>query len=173
MNEVPLEPGETITAVYRLHWIALVPYILMGAAAAAGAGLCAYLSTVSGEPLGNLFVLLWLLLTLIAGVTLVIGWLLYRRSRLVITNLHVFTLLQRTLFGQSLTGVTLASVTNAQGKRIGILATFFNYGEVSVQTVGGSIDFLSFTPVGAPEYVALEIDYAHEAFVKANPGQSV
>ena len=117
--------------------------------------------------------MLWVILTVIAGVTLLIGWLLYRRSHLTITNLHIFTLLQRTLFSQALTDVTLASVTNARGERIGILSTILNYGQVSVQTIGGSIDYLSFTPVGAPEYVALEVTYAHEDFVKTNSGQAV
>lgn len=173
MEVVPLEAGETITKQYRLHPIALVPPILLAGAAAIGGGIATYLSI--GAVSADVY-LMWAALGVfllgLAGVILLVGWFTYSRSRLVITNRHVFTLLQRTLFSQTLTTLALKSVSNAQGDRSGVLQTVLNYGVVRVATFGGN-DYFSFQPVGAPEYVATAINDApcrdHGAPVRAVP----
>lgn len=168
MNRIPLEPGETITATYRLSFLYLVRYVLLGGACVAGASLAIAMGIFSFG-----FFELGVFLLFVGAVILIVGWLTYRRSRLVITSLHVYDQLQATLFSENLRSLSLASITNAEGDRSGFLNTLFNAGKVSVQTMGGQVDYLSFQPVPAPEYVAVAINDAHEAYVNAHPLQSV
>ena len=173
MNHVPLESGEIIIKTYRFHAIVLVPYILATVGLSIGAATAFIWSMISFDPMLSLFFLIATVFLLGLGlIVLLVGVLVYARSRLIITNRHVHTLIQRTLFNQGLTSNTLASVTDAQGLRTGVLETIFNYGKVRVATFGGR-DFFSFQPIGAPEYVAVAINDAHEAFVAAHPGQAV
>lgn len=173
MEQLPLDPGETVTASYRQSPVALVPYVLVTAAMAVGSALALVLSIRGTD--GTLSVALDAAGSLLLGlalVTLLVGWLTYRRTRIVVTSEHVLLVLQLTLFNQSVTSVRLARVVDVFGKRNGVTQTIFNYGRVEIETFGEE-DFLSFAPVSSPEAIAAVIESAHATYVAAHPGQAV
>ncbi len=169
MNNIPLEPGETVTAVFRLHPIVLVAPILVAVSLSIGAAVALWVGIRFGMP----FVLAGAVLFGLAATALLIGLHTYAATKLVLTNIHVFSLFKDTLFSETLTTIALAQVTNSRGIQAGITQSVFQYGAVTIQTQGGTLDFLKFQPVARPEFVAVAINDAHEAFVRANPYQSV
>lgn len=172
-DDLPLDPGETVTASYRQSPVALVPYVLVAGALAAGAAVALPLSIRITN--GSLSVALNAAGSLLVGLTvatLAAGWLTYRRTRLVVTTQHVYLVLQVTPFNRSTTSVRLARVVDVFGRRAGITQTLFDYGRVEIETLGDD-DFFGFSPVSSPETVARAVENPHDAYAQAYPGQSV
>ncbi len=173
MDPSQLEPGEQIILVTRRHIINFIPILVAaGLVLFASVALPAFLALhadVFGSinlPIAAISSVL-LLLDLLAGVIVIVGFLIFRQSRLILTNIHLIQIIQSGLFGRSLSKFSLDELQDVKGNRSGFFATVFNYGELNIQTAGTTDNFV-FRPVANPLVIAETINDAHEAFEKAH-----
>lgn len=171
-SDVRLEPNETVVMIVHRHIINYLPILF------ATVVVLALLGFASGWTLANtatvsqfLPVGVVNLLILIAGALIILiavaGLLVFRRNILVLTNLHIFCVLQAGLFGRTISKLTLDEIQDAEGRRRGVFATIFNYGTVEIETAGTAENFL-FHYAPDPLGVANEIDVQHEDFERAH-----
>lgn len=169
----PLEPNEHVIDRYRLSPISLVPAFVTALALFIGAGISASLAFMVIVPAWvTTFLLAAAVLTFFAIASIIIGLLVFFRTALWLTNLHAETVIQHGLFGEDLTQLSWSRITDVKGTRRGVFGTIFNYGRVTVATLGGD-DFFEFYPVSRPEEVAAAVTQAHESFVSLNPGREL
>lgn len=157
---IDLLPGETVTSTFRLSPVALVIPVLVAAALSAAGGVAMVLYVVIPSPTYSMALALLAIFAIgLAGVILLVGYLTYRRTVLLLTNLRVIVNHQRSLFGSDIETNLLRSVQDARAD-VSLLGDFLGYGSVTVQTQGGVSDFQSFGPVSRPRDVVYAINSA-------------
>ena len=90
----------------------------------------------------------------------------YYLDAYIITNQRIIDVHQNGLFNRVISGQNLSRVQDVTSKKKGILQTFFDYGDVFIQTAGESPNFEFYT-IAKPNEVAQEIlKYYHDIVAK-------
>lgn len=124
----------------------LLPRLVSGATALSIITVFALISTFLG--------------VLIMGVATVI----YRQSRIVITDKNITQVLQGGLFNRKVSQLTMANVEDVTAIQKGFYATLLDFGELRVETAGEQENFV-FTYCPRPGYYAKIILEAREKFI--------
>ncbi len=119
---------------------------------------------------GSLFAILGgIVVVLIVGI-LLIATVVYRLSRLIVTDKNIVQVLQQGLFGRKVSQLALTNVEDVTAEQHGIFAMMFNYGLLKVETAGEQVNF-HYSMCPNPNYYAKLILEAREKCV-ANLPQS-
>lgn len=89
----------------------------------------------------------------------------------IVTDHRILEIHQLGLFKRDVSELRLSKIEDVSVKVKGILPTFFNYGEVMIQTAGAIPEF-KFEQVSRPQQVKDEILRLHDEFVKQHPGET-
>lgn len=85
----------------------------------------------------------------------------------IVTTDRLIDITQTSFFNRSVTSTPLEHIQDTTGKINGFLPTLFQYGDVTVQTAGASVNDIFIDHVHDPEGVArMIIDYAHKKRAK-------
>ncbi len=163
-----LEPDEEILLIRHRHFINILPILVSSVLVIAVAIFTTGWLSTHSNPLQELIsaAQLSLVLMILAGLALLIAalaFLIYRQTRIILTNRHFVQITQSGLFGRSTSKLTLDEIQDVRGTRRGFFATIFNYGEILVETAGEEENFL-FTPVADPLDLAETINDAHRKY---------
>jgi hypothetical protein len=101
------------------------------------------------------------ILSLLAGLILLVGLFIYRRNILVFTNRHLIIREQLSLFYSRISQVSFVRVQDVTGQRRGFFQTIFNFGDVIVQSAGEQEKFV-FHYAPNPELIADDALQQHE-----------
>jgi len=165
-----LDPGETIIRVVHRHIFDLIPTIAVAAILALAAVGVAY---ITGRFSANIplppIVTLLIVVTMIglSGIIVLVGVYVYRRNVLVFTNVHCVQVEQLALFQRRVSQLSFLRVEDVTGRRVGIVQTLFNFGDVQVQSAGEQEKFI-FKNAPNPELLADEVLQIHEESMRAN-----
>lgn len=99
-----------------------------------------------------------------AAVIMVIATIIYRQSRIVITDKNITQVLQGGLFNRKVSQLTMANVEDVTALQHGIFSTVLDFGELRVETAGEQENFV-FTFCPRPGYYAKIILEAREKFI--------
>lgn len=150
MNRVSLDPGESIILEVRRHWFVFIPTGLFSFVLAVAPlflfGLInsffeirAFLGASSTE-LFWFFYFLWLL---VIWMTLFVQWTNYYLDVWYITQKRIIDVEQRGLFHRDVSNLRFDRIQDISIEMKGILAHFFHFGDVHVQTASqDSSDFV-------------------------------
>ncbi|PIR87506.1 MAG: hypothetical protein COU11_00125 [Candidatus Harrisonbacteria bacterium CG10_big_fil_rev_8_21_14_0_10_49_15] len=160
-----LHPDEKIIMRQRKHWFvfaleavgfgigALVPIVLVPSASWLFPGLYEFFGTADTFALlvfasGAWFLLLWILLS--------VAFTNYYLDVLIVTTKRMLDLDQRGLFSRDVATIPSQNIQDIKIDTQGIFATFFNFGDLHVQTAGGHKE-LVIRGIKDPEHVKDEI----------------
>jgi uncharacterized membrane protein YdbT with pleckstrin-like domain len=170
-EEDMLEPGESVLTVVRRSFIGLLGiYLVATAAILAILGLVVALSpdtfntnSVSISPALSAIIILGatLLVLILSAATYI-----YKQSRLLVTNKSLVQVMQKTLFSRKVSRLSMSNVEDVSEEQRGFLASFFNYGTLTVQTAGTEDNFI-FTLCPNPAKLADRIIEARQAYAKS------
>lgn len=90
----------------------------------------------------------------------------YRQSRLLVTDRSLVQIIQKTLFNKKVSRLSMSNVEDVSEEQRGFLASFFNYGTLTVQTAGTEDNFV-FTLCPNPTKLADRIIEARQAYAKS------
>ncbi|GAG93387.1 unnamed protein product [marine sediment metagenome] len=96
---------------------------------------------------------------------MLVAWVNYYLDIYIITDRRIIDVNQEGLFSRSLSAIDLVDVEDVKANVQGFLCTFFNYGDVFVQTAGEARN-IDFPHVPNPYAVAREIMDSHEEAVR-------
>jgi membrane protein YdbS with pleckstrin-like domain len=166
-----LEPGESVLTVVRRSFIGLLGiYLVATAAILAILGLVVALSpdtfstnSVSISPALSAIIIVGatLLVLILFAATYI-----YKQSRLLVTNKSLVQVMQKTLFSRKVSRLSMSNVEDVSEEQRGFLASFFNYGTLTVQTAGTEDNFI-FTLCPNPAKLADRIIEARQAYAKS------
>jgi uncharacterized membrane protein YdbT with pleckstrin-like domain len=129
----------------------------------------AYIYAVNGDrkqlPVGLVGITLILILCL-ALLILALGIFVYRQNYLILTNMHLIQVEQRGIFNREVSQLSLARLQDVSGKRVGVIATLFDFGNMEVQSAGEHEKFI-FRNAPSPQELADMCLQAHEAYMQA------
>jgi hypothetical protein len=143
-----LPQGETVVKVVRKYWLFfcleifaillvwLVPFVLF---AFFSFGVIAFFGTVDvSESLFVFFLSLW---SLVVWFRLFSSWTNYYLGAWVITNKRIISIKQKGFFNREISNFRIEKIQDITTKVEGIIETFFDYGDIEVQTAGEMSDF--------------------------------
>ena len=159
-----LDPGERIVRVIRRHPIALAPTLLTsGFMVLLAIGMVLGTATFAAVlPVPSSVILILAVALFVIGAAIFLaGTYAYRHTVLIFTNQHLIQVDQKSTFSRSVSQLSFEEVQDVKGKRVGVLATIFNYGDVEVQTAGERENFM-FHTVSSPERIAEDALETHE-----------
>lgn len=143
MNKVHLDPNETVILEVRRHWfvfistglfsliLAIAPLFLFGFAISFFEA-----DAFSGSNRNALFWLLYSLWLLIVWMSLFVQWTNYYLDVWYITQKRIIDVEQRGLFHRHVSNLRFDKIQDISIEVRGILAHFFQFGDVHVQTAG-------------------------------------
>ncbi len=166
-----LEPGENQLLVIHRHPIGIV-YLYLAALTGVivlGAFLFLvapnFLNTLANESsrllLGGIVLAIAILLFVLFVATVV-----YRESRLLVTDRSLVQIIQKGLFGRKVSRLNFANVEDVSAEQKGILPTIFNYGTLIGQTAG-SLDNFIFSYCPSPNRYADQIIEARQRYAQS------
>lgn len=120
------------------------------------------------EPSRNFTIIALPIYYLILAVWLFILWLLYYLDVGMVTNTRLVDIDQKSLFKRSIAELNLAWVQDVDGNRNGLLETFFDFGDVVVQTAGERTNFI-FHSIPHPHEVAQKVLDLQETAMRQQP----
>ena len=153
-----LQASESVLKVCRRHWVYLWPNVLMLVAVAILTPLIAgWLLDKAGIDIGTPLIVIGALWVLFWLVRAYLAWYHYHHDIWVITNQRLVDAFKRNPFSLRVTSADLVNVQDISIDRSGILATTFNYGDITCQTAGTNPSF-KLTGIPEPAEVQLLID---------------
>lgn len=152
------QKNEKIYLVTRRHWIVLTKEFLVWLLFVAlfiwfdssVIATTAILKTAPYLQIVNLLKTIFLMFLVAAGFMI---WILYYLNYQIVTNERVVDVDQKNLFYHSFSEVNLSRLQDVTAEVKGLLGTFFNYGNVYIQTAGETARF-EFDHVPNPHQVA-------------------
>jgi hypothetical protein len=168
-----LDPGEKILRVIHRHIFDLLPSLVMALVLSMAAAGLAYIAARYPETVpfpAAATLLLVTLLTIIAGVILFVGVYMYLHNLLIFTNTHLVKVEQISLFQRQVSQLSFLRVEDVTGRKIGLLQTLFDYGEIEIQTAGAENKFV-FKNVPSPEVLADQALEIHEVCLREHPSK--
>jgi uncharacterized membrane protein YdbT with pleckstrin-like domain len=163
-----LDPSEHIIRVVHRHWFDLMPVLVSSFFLVASLPVIAisYARASKDVPISVDFVGLIMVVILILAVSiLMLGIFVYRQNYLVLTNMHLIQVEQIGIFNRRVSQLSLARLQDVSGKRVGIMATLFDFGNMEVQSAGEHEKFI-FRNAPSPNELADDCLQAHENFLK-------
>jgi uncharacterized membrane protein YdbT with pleckstrin-like domain len=149
---------ENVVQVIRQHLIILVANLSFGVALLVigfiGLDVLHHVTVPSFVPHGVVFGI-EALYFVVALLLLYLGWFIYTRTEVIITEKHLVDVTQKTFFSRDVSQLEIARVQDVTDKRNGVLQTIFNYGEVIIQTAGEE-DFFKLENLPHPDKTAAE-----------------
>ncbi len=97
---------------------------------------------LASTPLLPLFILFVSVYYLSIGIFFYSSFVIFYLDMLVITNDRLLDIEQRNLFARSISETDLYQVQDVSSEVIGVFATIFNYGNVTIQTAGAVLKFM-------------------------------
>lgn len=91
----------------------------------------------------------------VTALLLYMGWFIYSRTEVIITDKHLVDVTQKTFFSRDVSQLEIGRVQDVTDKREGVLQTVFNYGAVIIQTAGEK-DFFELHNLPGPDKIARE-----------------
>jgi len=170
-EEDMLEPGEHVLTVVRRSLGELVGiYLVATVAILAIIGLVVALSPDTFNT-DSVNISAALSAIIIVGATLLVLILftatyIYKQSRLLVTDKSLVQVMQKTLFNKKVSRLSMSNVEDVSEEQRGFLASFFNYGTLTVQTAGTEDNFI-FTLCPNPAKLADRIIEARQAYAKS------
>lgn len=113
----------------------------------------------------SLFALLALVVIFFSVLLMAAATLVYRQSRLTVTDKNVIQIIQKGLFARKVSQISLANVEDVSSEQRGILANIFNFGGLKIETAGEQANF-SFPFCTNPHRVAHIIIGAKDDFLQ-------
>lgn len=164
-----LDSGEQVVRKVNRHWIDLLPVavsttLLIVILLVMGYAFGRYRDTVSYIP-ASLVVLVGFVLLALATAIFVVGVWVYKQNYLLLTNMHLIQVQQIGLFNRQISQLSLARVQDVSGRRVGLLATMLDFGNVEVQSASEQEKFI-FRNAPAPQELADQCLQAHENYVR-------
>lgn len=165
---------EKVYLVIRQHWIVPAGKLALIACSAialtvAWLWLPNVMAGIFTEAVSDIFNLLYFAVLLILLLGSLVVFVLYYLSLQVITDLRMVDVDQLSLFHRDVSEIFIENVEEPTSKSYGFLATFLDYGDVTVQTSGASIQFV-FEKVPHPESVKkLILDLYERKGTRMNP----
>ena len=155
------QPDEKICLVTREHWFVLaqrifvwlifvVLFVLFNAWAAPN---FPFLAEPPAAATVNLFKTIYLMLLVVGLFTV---WILYYLNAQIITDQRIVDIAQKNVLFHTTSELNLGRVQDVTAEIKGVFGTFFNYGNVYVQTAGEQARF-QFDRVPNPDRVAKQI----------------
>jgi hypothetical protein len=155
-----LDNGETIILEVRKHWIVLVSQAI-------ASGLCivlppvvfALVRSVSPEALllipheGATFAFLYFLWLMVVWIVLFIQWTNYYLDVWYVTEKRIIDVEQKRAFHREVSSIRFDKIQDITVEVKGVIATFFNYGDVRVQTASEDSRDFSMTVAANPERI--------------------
>lgn len=160
---------EKIILFTRKHIISFLPSLLL----ILGLILIPLILLFFGIFFSNIFTTFWRNLIIISASIyyLVIAnfafveWFSFYYDILIITNKRIIDIVQQGVFNRTITEISLLRVQNVMGKIVGILPTFFGYGNVRAETAGEMSETLVFENIPNPYATANKIMELHDHLV--------
>jgi uncharacterized membrane protein YdbT with pleckstrin-like domain len=103
---------------------------------------------------------------------MVVAWMNFYLDVYIVTDKRLIDIHQVGLFSRSLSGVDLVDVEDVKADVNGILATYFNFGNVYVQTAG-ELQNVEFTDVPEPYKLARKVMDYHEQAVREQRAKAI
>jgi hypothetical protein len=97
-----------------------------------------------------------------------IAFIIYIRNKLIVTNESIIQHLQRGLFHRHISQLSVGNVEDVTVNQNGILAHFFNYGTIIIETAGEQSNFV-FPLAKNPYEAAKVVIECHESYLKIRP----
>ena len=154
-----MEPGEQILAFVRKHIIGIVFIyieVLAGIAALLAFSYLIIVPTFFGNISGTGYRLLISSIIFALAIlifVLFVATYIYRQNSILITNESIIQILQRSLFSRKASRVSMTDVEDVSADSMGILATMFGYGTLTIETAGEQHNF-KFTHCPHPDKYA-------------------
>lgn len=109
-------------------------------------------------------------ISILVGVILMVATVVYRQSKLTVTDRNIVQVLQKGLLIRKVSQLSLANVEDVTSEQRGIFASMFNFGTLKIETAGEQANFIfSFCP--NPHRVAKIILDSKDDFLN-NTGQT-
>ena len=166
--------NEEVQLFIRKHWISQLSLIIVGVMSMLlpAVLLIVFSSTgvdLSASPSRNFAVVLFPSYYLVVITYLYVRFLEYYLDVVVITNERIVDIDQLGLFNRQISELTVGMVQDAKATRRGMLQTFFDYGDVAVETAGESQNF-HFDKIPHPNNVAQTVINLQEAWARNQGG---
>ena len=101
---------------------------------------------------------------LFGAAIIIVATIIYRQSRIVVTDKNITQIVQGGLFNRKVSQLTMANVEDVTAEQKGIFSTLLDFGNLRVETAGEQENFVfSFCP--RPSYYAKIILEAREKFI--------
>jgi uncharacterized membrane protein YdbT with pleckstrin-like domain len=163
---VEMQPDESVILVVRRHPVYMMAKI-------AGAGLAAVipivlliwlLSATSGfdGAIGWIAVIAAVLWILIWAAVAYFIWYKHEHDLWVVTNQRLLDVYRSNFFNQRVSSADLVNVQDISIEKAGVLATLFNFGDVSCQTAGAQGSFV-LLGIPNPTHILTSLDAARDA----------
>lgn len=111
----------------------------------------------------------WTVLAFICGFLLLIILIattyIYNQSQLTVTDKNVIQVIQKSLYERKVSHLSLANIEDVTSEQRGVLANFFNFGTLKIETAGEQANFI-FALCPHPNRVARIILDAKEDFIQ-------
>jgi uncharacterized membrane protein YdbT with pleckstrin-like domain len=149
--------GEVILLVLRRHWfnvfVQFIPILIVGGLLCASyLYLPTYFSLLDTPPFYNFFVFLESLVAMFVAVLFFLTFVDYFLDTWIITDQRIVNIEQRGLFCRVISELALDKIQDITTEITGVLPTFFNYGDVFIQTAAEKERFV-FRKIPDPERV--------------------
>lgn len=154
---------EKIEVFLRRHWISFLPSLLIVMVfllIPLAAFLTIKIAKINLSEFWGLTVLAFSTELLIAFAFFIASFIDYYLDVSIVTNQRIIDIEQKGLFNRSISQQELVRVQDVKTKKKGVLQTFFDYGDVFIQTAGESPNFL-FQNIPKPNEVAQKIMELH------------
>jgi len=110
-------------------------------------------------------------LIVLAIIVLSLATLVYKQSRIIVTDRNITQILQYSLFSRKVSQLNMVNVEDVTSVQNGFLSTMFGYGELNIETAGEQSNF-KFTYCPRPGYYAKVILNAREKILGQQDGDA-
>ena len=159
------EPDEKIIFMFRKHWVIITVSFIKALISLILFFLAIFLigpSRVFNSIILSCILGIWLVVTL---VYVSYEWLVWYLDLYILTDKRVIDIEQRTLFSRSISETTLDKIQDVTYEIHGFLATFFNYGNIKIETAGKET-VISLDQIKDPEHIQKTIFHLTDSYNK-------
>lgn len=173
-TEITIGPDEQIYRAYRRHWADLLGYVGMGLLFILPPIIAVIYMNNLVEPDPAMLAAMWLMLGMyfcLVASFLFMEWLFWYFDVWIVTSERLIDIELINLFKKQVSELHIAQIQDVRAEQSGLLATFFNFGNVICQTAGVS-SFFALRSIPRPEEASGLILDLHESYIEGNKGQT-
>jgi len=151
------QANERVYLMFRQHWIVLVSrlavwFLFLAIYAAVDYSVSRFFPYSLGENARNFIELAKLLYLASLALGLFIIWAMYYLNINIVTNERIVDITQKNLLHNTVSELHLNQIEDVTAETKGMFQTFFNYGNVYIQTAGET-NYFEFTKVPRPTHI--------------------